>query len=89
MRSANILGTPIDIDGAKMLARSARGTPRIANRLLKRARDFATALGRDAISADTIKTTLVQLHIDASGLDEMDREYMNTIVTLCRRAGWY
>ena len=80
MRSANILGMPIDVDGAKALARSARGTPRIANRLLKRARDFATALGRDAISADTIKTTLVQLHIDESGLDEMDREYMTAIV---------
>ncbi len=80
MRSANILGMPIDSDGAIMLARSARGTPRIANRLLKRARDFATALGRDGISADTIKTTLVQLHIDASGLDELDREYMNAIV---------
>lgn len=80
MRSASILGMPIDADGAKMLAHSARGTPRIANRLLKRARDFATALGRDVISVDTIKTTLVQLHIDASGLDEMDREYMNAIV---------
>ena len=80
MRSANILGTSIDVDGAQMLARSARGTPRIANRLLKRARDFATALGRDTISADTIKTTLVQLHIDESGLDELDREYMNAII---------
>lgn len=80
MRSANILGTPIDESGAQKLARSARGTPRIANRLLKRARDFATALGQDTISADTIKTTLVQLHIDDSGLDELDREYMNAIV---------
>ncbi len=80
MRSANILGTPIDADAALTLARSARGTPRIANRLLKRARDFAGALGRDEISADTIKTTLFQLHIDGCGLDEIDREYMTTIV---------
>ncbi len=80
MRSANILGTPIDENGAYKLAQSARGTPRIANRLLKRARDFATALGQNAISADTIKTTLVQLHIDDSGLDELDREYMNAII---------
>ncbi len=80
MRSANILGTPIDNDGALMLAKSARGTPRIANRLLKRARDFAGALGKNQITADTIKTTLVQLHIDECGLDEIDREYMNMIV---------
>ena len=79
-RSANILGTPIDTDGALMLARSARGTPRIANRLLKRARDFAGALGKSQITADTIKTTLFQLHIDECGLDEIDREYMNMII---------
>ena len=80
MRSANILGTPIDEDGAYMLAKSARGTPRIANRLLKRARDFANALQRDTITADTIKTTLFQLHIDESGLDAVDRDYMMTII---------
>ena len=80
MRSANILGTPIDPDGALMLARSARGTPRIANRLLKRARDFACALGKNQTTADTIKTTLFQLHIDECGLDEIDREYMNMII---------
>lgn len=79
-RSANILGTPIDDTGALMLARSSRGTPRIANRLLKRARDFAGALKRPEISADTIKTTLFQLHIDECGLDEIDREYMTTII---------
>ena len=80
MRSANILGTPIDADGALMLVRSSRGTPRIANRLLKRARDFAAALGKNQITADTIKTTLFQLHIDECGLDEIDREYMNMII---------
>lgn len=80
MRSANILGMPIDEEGALMLAQSARGTPRIANRLLKRARDFASALGRQQITADTIKTTLFQLHIDGCGLDEIDREYMNMII---------
>ena len=80
MRSANILGTPIDPDGALMLARSARGTPRIANRLLKRAREFACALGKNQITVDTIKTTLFQLHIDECGLDEIDREYMNMII---------
>ncbi len=80
IRSANILGTKIDESGAKMLATSSRGTPRIANRLLKRARDFATAIGKDSIDADTIKTTLYQLHIDEKGLDEIDREYINAII---------
>ena len=79
-RSANILGIPIAEQGATNLAQSARGTPRIANRLLKRARDFATALGNKDITEDTIKTTLFQLHIDERGLDEIDREYMNAIV---------
>ena len=80
MRSANILGTQIDESGATMLAQSSRGTPRIANRLLKRARDFAAALGKDTIDSDIIKTTLYQLHIDGVGLDEIDREYMNAII---------
>ena len=80
MRSANILGTQIDESGATMLAQSSRGTPRIANRLLKRARDFASALGKDTIDSDIIKTTLYQLHIDGVGLDEIDREYMNAII---------
>lgn len=79
-RSAGILGTSIDDAGALALAKSSRGTPRIANRLLKRARDFASAAGRDAIDANTIKTTLSQLHIDESGLDQVDREYLNAII---------
>lgn len=80
MRSANILGTQIDEVGARMLAASSRGTPRIANRLLKRARDFAVAIGKSSIDIDTIKTTLYQLHIDEKGLDEIDREYINAII---------
>ena len=80
MRSAQILGTNIDENGATLLAASSRGTPRIANRLLKRARDFAAAVGKDFIDADTIKTTLFQLHIDGAGLDEIDREYINAII---------
>lgn len=80
MRSANILGTKIDENGAKLLANSSRGTPRIANRLLKRARDFATAIGKDFIDAETIKTTLYQLDIDEKGLDKIDREYINAII---------
>ena len=80
MRSAKILGTNIDTAGAEMLAASSRGTPRIANRLLKRARDFAAAANKDFVDADTIKTTLYQLHIDEKGLDEIDREYIGAII---------
>ena len=79
-RSAGILGTEIDDAGAMMLAKSSRGTPRIANRLLKRARDFAVAMGTGVITADVIKTTLNQLHIDECGLDQIDREYINAII---------
>ncbi|MCL2338586.1 MAG: Holliday junction branch migration DNA helicase RuvB [Proteobacteria bacterium] len=94
-RSAKILGIPIADDGAQKLAVSSRGTPRIANRLLKRARDFAAATfpaplgtgvahsatgGGIAITSEVIKTTLFQLHIDGRGLDEIDREYMTAIV---------
>ena len=80
VRSAQILGTRIDENGANMLARSSRGTPRIANRLLKRARDFASALGKNMIDSDIIKTTLYQLQIDDMGLDKIDREYINAII---------
>ncbi len=80
MRSASILGAQIDADAALNLAGAARGTPRIANRLLKRARDFAAATHAPRITADTIKTTLFQLHVDAAGLDEIDREYMTAII---------
>lgn len=80
VRSAQILGTQIDTDGANMLAKSSRGTPRIANRLLKRARDFAAALGKKVIDSEIIKTTLYQLQIDDMGLDKIDREYINAII---------
>ncbi|MCQ2574971.1 MAG: Holliday junction branch migration DNA helicase RuvB [Alphaproteobacteria bacterium] len=80
IRSAGILGMQIDEKGAELLARSARGTPRIANRLLKRARDFANVSGKSIIDEGTIETTLYQLHIDKHGLDEVDREYLSAIV---------
>ena len=78
-RSARILGYEVDAAGAEMLAMSARGTPRIANRLLKRARDFAENRGERSIGAEVVSTTLAQLKIDSSGLDEIDREYMGAI----------
>ena len=78
-RSAKILGYAVDPVGASCLAESSRGTPRIANRLLKRARDFAENQKSAAIGADVVKTTLLQLKIDNIGLDEIDREYMGAI----------
>ncbi|MCL2017369.1 MAG: Holliday junction branch migration DNA helicase RuvB [Alphaproteobacteria bacterium] len=83
LRSAHIIGVRIDPDGALRLAISSRGTPRIANRLLKRARDFAAADSQTSdghITSDIVNITLRQLKIDESGLDEIDREYMNAIV---------
>ena len=79
-RSANILGISIDSDAALTLAGSSRGTPRIANRLLKRARDFANATNTESISPDTIKTTLCQLNIDNCGLDAIDYDYLNAVI---------
>ncbi|MDR1697224.1 MAG: Holliday junction branch migration DNA helicase RuvB [Rickettsiales bacterium] len=80
MRSAKILGIEIEPDAAKMLAASSRGTPRIANRLLKRARDFSGTRNQESgISVADIEHTLKQLHIDGRGLDEIDREYMTAI----------
>ena len=79
MRTAKILEIPIDTSAAETLATSSRGTPRIANRLLKRTRDFAATLKSNSINDDIIKTTLFQLHVDGRGLDAIDREYMNAI----------
>ena len=79
-RSAGILGMDIDENGALALATSSRGTPRIANRLLKRARDFSAATGNRVITDDVVRTTLTQLHIDSCGLDQVDREYLNAII---------
>lgn len=79
-RSAVILGYAVDPAAAALLARSSRGTPRIANRLLKRARDFAETRGKKSIDPETAETTLAQLKIDGAGLDEIDREYMNAIL---------
>ena len=80
IRSASILNIPIDADAALTLAESARGTPRIANRLLKRARDFANATGDKNITQNVVQTTLSQLGIDTCGLDGIDRDYLNAMV---------
>jgi Holliday junction DNA helicase RuvB len=76
LRAARILGVEIEREGAFEIARRARGTPRIANRLLRRARDFAQVSGSNTITLDVARTTLAALEIDAYGLDEMDKRIL-------------
>ncbi|MDR2685420.1 MAG: Holliday junction branch migration DNA helicase RuvB [Rickettsiales bacterium] len=79
-RSAKILNYAIDADAAARLAQSSRGTPRIANRILKRARDFAQVMKIAEITRDAAETALTRLDIDSRGLDEMDKKYLNAII---------
>ena len=79
-RSAAIMGVDIEPDGAAEIARRARGTPRIANRLLRRVRDFAEIEGNGKISRKVADSSLVRLEIDALGLDPMDRRILLTIL---------
>jgi Holliday junction DNA helicase RuvB len=80
VRSAGILGIRISDDGADEIARRSRGTPRVANRLLKRTRDFAQVQGRDVIDRDMADYSLGRLQVDGRGLDEMDRRILTSIV---------
>ena len=79
-RSARILGIDITPDGADEIARRSRGTPRIANRLLKRTRDFAQVNGKNVIDREASDYALERLRVDARGLDEMDRRILKLIV---------
>ncbi len=79
-RSARILGTSIDNKSAEELARRSRGTPRIANRLLKRVRDYAQVKGKGVINLEITKYALSQLDVDEQGLDEMDKRILTTII---------
>ena len=80
LRSANILKVDIDKEGAIEIARRSRGTPRIANRLLKRVRDYASVLGDGNITLEIAKIALNRLDIDDLGLDEVDRKLLKTII---------
>ena len=80
LRSAGILGVPITEEGALELARCARGTPRIANRLLRRVRDFAMVKGEGHIDLDITRFALTALNIDSRGLDQMDNKILLTII---------
>ncbi len=79
-RSAKILNLNIDDDSAVEIARRARGTPRIANRLLKRVRDYASVLGNGEITLKITKHALNQLEIDELGLDETDRKMLDLMI---------
>ena len=79
-RSAVILNAPLDRDGAQELARRSRGTPRIANRLLKRVRDFAEVRADGHISRDVARAALAMLEVDALGLDEFDRRLLRVLI---------
>ncbi len=79
-RSARILGMNIDDDGALELGRRSRGTPRIANRLLKRVRDFADVGNHKVINTRVADDALNLLNVDRFGLDDMDRRIMLTII---------
>ena len=79
-RSASILGVEIDKDAAFEIARRSRGTPRIANRILKRVRDYASVLGNGNVTLEIAKIALNKLEIDELGLDEIDRKMLETII---------
>jgi holliday junction DNA helicase RuvB len=79
-RGARVLGIGVTADGANEIARRARGTPRIAGRLLRRVRDFASVAGATAIDRAVADKALAALEVDSAGLDAMDRRYLTTIV---------
>jgi len=79
-RSAKLLGIDIDFDAEIEIARRSRGTPRIANRLLKRVRDFAQVKGDGTINIALAKSSLNLLDIDEKGLDEMDKRIVETLI---------
>jgi Holliday junction DNA helicase RuvB len=78
-RGARVLGIGMTADGANEIARRARGTPRIAGRLLRRVRDFALVAGATSVDRAAADRALVQLEVDAAGLDAMDRRYLVNI----------
>jgi Holliday junction DNA helicase RuvB len=79
-RSARILGVAVEHEGAAEIARRARGTPRIANRLLRRVRDFAQVQGKEKVDLEITQYALAQLEVDSRGLDEMDKKILLTII---------
>lgn len=78
-RGARIMGLPMSADGAREVAARARGTPRIAGRLLRRVRDFADVANAETVDRTVADEALTRLEVDAIGLDELDRRYLNQI----------
>lgn len=81
-RSSSILEIDVAPDAVELLAKCSRGTPRVANRILRRMRDFAQVLGNGTVTVDTVEDGMKRLRIDAEGLEEHDREILRTIITL-------
>ena len=79
-RSASLLGLSLSDEAGRELARRSRGTPRIANRLLRRARDFAEVLSNGKLDGKTARAALERLDVDDAGLDQMDRRYLTVII---------
>src|SRR5207253_539535 len=79
-RSATILNVPIEADAAAEIARRSRGTPRIANRLLRRVRDYAQVRAAGAIDLEVARKALDLLEVDRFGLDEIDQKIMQTVL---------
>jgi Holliday junction DNA helicase RuvB len=79
-RSATLLGVTLDADAAQEIARRSRGTPRVANRLLRRIRDFAEVLGTGKIDLARVVHACQRLEVDTAGLDEMDRKYLTILI---------
>ncbi len=80
LRSARILGYPVDAEAAREIARRSRGTPRVANRLLRRVRDFAQIEGLQTISCESTRHSLQRLDVDEKGLDDMDKRILLTVI---------
>ncbi|MCQ8784230.1 Holliday junction branch migration DNA helicase RuvB [Mangrovibrevibacter kandeliae] len=78
-RGARIMGLPMDPEGAREIARRARGTPRIAGRLLRRVRDFAHAASVEVVGREIADAALSRLEVDSLGLDQLDRRYLDLI----------
>lgn len=80
LRTARILGLHVSDNGALEIGRRSRGTPRIANRLLRRVRDFALVQGRDVVDTGLAAQALERMDVDASGLDQMDRKLLEVLI---------
>ena len=82
-RSARILGVEMSPDGAHEIARRSRGTPRIANRLLRRVRDFAEVIGDGRITGELAGRALEMLNVDVEGFDQLDRKFLTAMIDRC------